>query len=599
MIFLFLSPSFAEAANLVISPVNKNVDVGNIFTINVNVSAPSENINAVSGSVSFDSSRLEVVSVSKNSSIINFWVQEPNFSNSSGTISFEGVSLSSGYQGPSGNIVTVTFKAIKSGSALIDLSSGSILANDGLGTEVLSSLVDGTVNVSAGTPSQEPEKEVEIKAIAERGILIDSNSHPDEEAWYSNDTVTFSFDISDEADSVQTILSERRNTTPSVTYSPPITEKTIEDLDDGVWYFHIRQRVNGTWSKVYTRKIKIDTTSPVIKDVSVYGVSNLTNPVRTIEIDSYDDTSGIEKYEIYLGDTLIDEIKASGYYEYQTPNLYPGKHEIKIVAVDFAGLKDSRSVTIEVEGIEKPKVNKFKDIVNQEEAIVVEGRADSDKVVIFLATEEQGLSATVGNIIGSKEEILFSYIVDVDENGRFKFEISEDLEAGRYVIWVQGKNDDGSASYFTEKYTVLVKGKGIVGVLSVFNKYLTGIVVTIALLVIVVLLYLVLRYKLAIFQKRMQRRMRNPEHLLYDELELLQSNIDSHLEILHRIQRGTNLSRKELTQIGTLMNQLKRTEIMLQRSLDGVGVKEVPKPEKPNKNSSSGVKVKVNNKKKK
>ena len=40
----------------------------------------------------------------------NIWMQEPNFSNSVGQVSFEGAILNPGYQGSAGQVLSVVFK---------------------------------------------------------------------------------------------------------------------------------------------------------------------------------------------------------------------------------------------------------------------------------------------------------------------------------------------------------------------------------------------------------------------------------------------------------------------------------------------------------
>ena len=113
---------------------------GGEFSIDVNVSSPDQSINASVGSISFPVNNLEVVSISKDNSIFNFWVQEPSFSNTLGTINFQGVIFNPGFQGEAGKIITIKFKVKKVGTANLNLSSGVVLANDGNGTTVPTTL---------------------------------------------------------------------------------------------------------------------------------------------------------------------------------------------------------------------------------------------------------------------------------------------------------------------------------------------------------------------------------------------------------------------------------------------------------------------------
>lgn len=138
IIFLFIVfPFTTYAGDIFISPVSSSYTAGKIFTATINVRSVDKSVNAASGIVLFPTDKLEVVSISKSGSIINFWAEEPVFSNTSGTISFEGVVLNPGFVGASGKVISVNFKAKKPGLAAVSFSSGSLLANDGLGSNVL------------------------------------------------------------------------------------------------------------------------------------------------------------------------------------------------------------------------------------------------------------------------------------------------------------------------------------------------------------------------------------------------------------------------------------------------------------------------------
>jgi hypothetical protein len=87
-----------------------------------------------------------IQSVSKNSSILDFWVTEPSFDRTSGTVNFEGVALS-GFKGDSGVVATMKLKPIKTGTGRVLFQSGKILANDGEGTDITQSLNGATFSL--------------------------------------------------------------------------------------------------------------------------------------------------------------------------------------------------------------------------------------------------------------------------------------------------------------------------------------------------------------------------------------------------------------------------------------------------------------------
>ncbi len=131
-----LTPT-ASAATLYLSPTTGSYAVGSTFTVSVYVSSPDQSENAVSGTISFPPDVLQVTSVSKIGSIISLWVQDPSFSNSVGTVDFQGLTLNPGFIGARAKILDITFKVKAAGTVPVIFQSGSILANDGSGTNVL------------------------------------------------------------------------------------------------------------------------------------------------------------------------------------------------------------------------------------------------------------------------------------------------------------------------------------------------------------------------------------------------------------------------------------------------------------------------------
>jgi len=143
--FLF-SINTTSAATFSIHPESKQENVGDIFSVKVKANSSGEIMNAFSVKLSFDPSILEVYSISKSNSIINFWATEPVWSNETGVFSLEGLVLN-GYYGSMGEIVSINFKAKDVGYSEIAFSSPEILANDGLGTSIISGSFDGSVEV--------------------------------------------------------------------------------------------------------------------------------------------------------------------------------------------------------------------------------------------------------------------------------------------------------------------------------------------------------------------------------------------------------------------------------------------------------------------
>ena len=145
----FLAPIFVSGATLSVTPSNGTFEVGDRVPVRVLVSG-GESINAISSELNIPTSIFSIESVSKAGSALNFWVSEPFYSNSTGVVKFEGVTLG-GFQGNTGTVVTIYLRAIKVGSGKINFVSGQVLANDGLGTNVTQGIFGANFTINENT----------------------------------------------------------------------------------------------------------------------------------------------------------------------------------------------------------------------------------------------------------------------------------------------------------------------------------------------------------------------------------------------------------------------------------------------------------------
>jgi len=149
--FYLLIPNSAFAQNapqtatLFFSNPSTQVKDGDKITINVEVNSGGQSINAVSGTVTFPGDLVHAVSLNTDGSIIKLWTEEPKLRGND--ILFEGVILNPGFNGTNGKIFSITFEAIATGTVNLNFNNGAILANNGLGTNVLATLGSTNFNI--------------------------------------------------------------------------------------------------------------------------------------------------------------------------------------------------------------------------------------------------------------------------------------------------------------------------------------------------------------------------------------------------------------------------------------------------------------------
>jgi len=373
-------PLSAQAASVILAPATGAYSTGQTFTITVRVSPSGRSINAVEAELSFDPSVLSVVSVSKDGSVFSLWTTEPTFSNAAGTISFGGGSPTP-FSSQS-NLVNVTFRALASGSGNVRVTSASVLAADGMGTDVFESGGQATFSVSSAptppapdptTPTPNPVSnegagdEALIFGDPPRAPEIGSQVFLDPEIWYRSTEGLFTWTLPIDVNAVAIEVSTSSVSVPSDNtdniIDPPVDEfrVTREGIVDGEQYIHIQYKNQVGWGGVLSRKLRIDTTAPepFIIDVRT---SNSPTGFPTINFSAVDVVSGISYYEMYIDDKepiriTPDEAELG----YLLRELEDGTYTVRVVAFDMAGnQRESTAAVLITAGWTKPVVEEEK-----------------------------------------------------------------------------------------------------------------------------------------------------------------------------------------------------------------------------------------------
>ncbi|MEK7625624.1 MAG: cohesin domain-containing protein, partial [Patescibacteria group bacterium] len=299
-IFYFLNPSSAHAASLYFSPSSGSKQVGTTFTVSVFVSSADQAMNAASGVLSMSSDLLQVVSISKAGSIFSLWAQEPSFTASS--VNFEGIVLNPGYTGSSGKLLTITLKAKAVGEAALSFSGGSVLANDGSGTNILTGM--GSANFALNVKSLAPAAGQSTSPLEAAGVptapRIYSSTNPDSEKWYANSNPKFSWTMGPDITGVSIFGDHDSNTNPGSTSDGLFSNKTYNSVEDGVWYFHLRLRNRYGWGAISHFKFRIDTARPSSFDIVKVEGADDTNPAVSFLLKATDELSGVDYYEMQV-----------------------------------------------------------------------------------------------------------------------------------------------------------------------------------------------------------------------------------------------------------------------------------------------------------
>ena len=550
-------PATAQAATLYFSPSSGTHAVGTSFTVSVYVSSADQAMNAASGVISFPSDKLAVESLSKSGSIFSLWVQEPSFSNSAGTINFEGIVLNPGFTGSSGKILSITFKTKVAGNAPFTFSSGSILANDGKGTNILTGLGDANFSIGVvqpGAPEIVTPAEISGTPAAPE---ISSLTHPDPNKWYAVSSAEFTWNNPKDTTGVRLLVGRIPTAIPTVTYTTPINSKEITDLADGIWYFSVRLRNAEGWGGISRFRFQIDTGKPDLFDISEVERKDLTDPRAKFTFDASDKTSGIDRYEIQIEGRNAEMWKDDGDHIYTAPALSPAKYTLFAKAVDKAGNSLANSVDFVIEALEPPVITDYPKQQVSGEVLTIKGKTkySNSQINVFLQHEKDEPKG---------------YSVKSDNEGKFIFIAEDRVSSGIYTVWAEVIDSRGAKSNPSEKVTIAVERPALLRIGEGAISFLAVVVPLIALLFLLVYLSWHWWHKLTTLRKTVRKEIREAEHALHKAFDLLKEAIREQIKMLEKTRSKRELTEEEEKIIKQLKQDLDDAERYVRKEIEDI-----------------------------
>ncbi len=519
--FFLLTPLFSQAASLSVSPGTGVYKTGSTFTVTVAVNTSGVPVNACDGTLSFNPRELSVVAVSRGASIFNLWTTEPAFSNTAGTVTFSG-GVPTGFTGTFGNVMTVTFRALTSGSARVSLTGASVLAADGRGTNVLTTMNGGTYTLSAVESQPAPEVIVEFVAPANTpsAPVVTSTSHPDQNGWSKEKNATLNWSVPAGVIAVRTGLDNSPVAIPTKVYDSPIKTLTLNDVDEGVSYLHIQFKNADGWGKVAHYKFSVDSQKPESFEISLPESADASNPNQTLKLNIVDKTSPVKKFKVQLDGGEPYEHTASGTDATLTlTGLTPGYHTVVIEGFDAAGNSLIASFSFTITSFEKPVITDYPSTLNSGVIPVIRGTT-------------KALATVKGILIDAKGgEIIVEGVADA--SGNFSLIPSEALSTGRYTLTARAIDTAGAQSEPSDVITIMVSKPGYLAVGSFLISFFSVLIPLIALCV--------LTWMTLIYSLRKMGRQRKQVIVESEEAAMMLATEFRHLEQVLMAEEATLL----------------------------------------------------------
>ncbi|MBP6884605.1 MAG: hypothetical protein KBC17_02145 [Candidatus Pacebacteria bacterium] len=558
---LFLGgTNFAHAAGLSLSISKSEVVENEFITATVLVNTNSTSINNAEGIISFPADLLSVESINLNGSIFSIWVEQPSYSNSNGTVSFNGGAPNPGYNGIAGTIMRIVFRAKNAGAVQLSFSSASVYANDGLGTNVLSTKTPAIFQISNSikSPKIEQSAEEDLGGVPLAPIVI-SDTVPNPEVWYSTSEVALGWDIPSGVTAVQLLWNGKPFSLPTLTYTPPISGKKFTNVSDGVSYLHVRfKNING-WGKTAHRKVLIDTLPP--RDITLEKDIDSEDIVK-INIASFDVSSGVAKYSIAVDDKMLENnaTPIKGFVNISLPRMTSGTHKVSVRAYDKAGNNAEKTFEIETPVLDAPVITKHLSAIQKGGKIEIEGKTYKGEMVKVYLVSSNG------------EEK--SYNVQSDLNGEFSF-VSENIErVGRVELYAVVANDVIHLSPSSERVHVLVERSSYVQKsLEVIDSIAISIPVVILSFLLLLTLYLFFHH-FRVVHRNIRKDPRLARDLTHKVFDVIREDLKESMKILQKPSVKRALTIKEKKVVETLERDVDEAEEYFSKRMKSIQVKD-------------------------
>ncbi len=455
---LFLFVGSVEAASLYINPKTAAYDSGTHFTVSVMVST-NQSMNGVDAVVQFPTEKLQVISISKQHSIFNLWVQEPSFDNLGpiGTVHMQAVKLNPGFVGSDGKILDIVFKVKEVGLAEITFANGSVLANDGKGTNIISSFGSAVYTLRSGSsasPHTPPDSPNRVQApvithytLGRDGKDVHFNTSADEPKWSNSAYAKFAWDTPSDATGFSALLDDKPNTDPGATPKELQSEMVFPLLSEGKRYLHVRFFSEAGPGPITHYPVLIDFHAPKYFSIEFtttepnnFGIYTTSNPKPFVDFFTIDDMSGIDRYEVNIGGQewfLAENLKSKGFY--RIPKMDPKTRQtITVRAFDVAGNFTDATAQIFIEPIASPVITYVPDrVVFPRQELIIEGVATPyAKVDVILEKEEPETLST-----------------RADDTGVWRIVHSDIRESGAYTVVARQSISNEAQSDFTSPRT--------------------------------------------------------------------------------------------------------------------------------------------------
>ncbi|TSC84911.1 MAG: Uncharacterized protein G01um101413_295 [Parcubacteria group bacterium Gr01-1014_13] len=303
--------------------------------IAITVSPGGEAINTVSAVINYDPKAVKIKNIITDKSFCdqNLFL-EKNIDEANGKVTISCLAPNPGFAEPKGIVAELVLQPLNDGFIGLRFDPESqVLANDGLGTNVLRQATDGSYQIVD-----------ESLTTSTRSLLVFSVTHPNIERWYSKKIIDLSW-VAKPDHLYQYALNKITDFVPDKTATTTQRTTRLSVSEDGIYYFHLLETKNNASTALAHFPIRIDLTPPPPPVIRASSQKVATDQIVRFNFENLDTPPSLQSgFFIQFNKGIFLPVQPPLFM----PFLFSGNYHVNVRVFDAAGNTNDASTTIEV-----------------------------------------------------------------------------------------------------------------------------------------------------------------------------------------------------------------------------------------------------------
>jgi hypothetical protein len=299
----------------------------------------------------------------------------------------------------------------------------------------------------------------------------------------------------------------------------------------------------------------VDTEPPKPFEIEVDNKGDPTNPSPILRFEAIDLISGIDFYEIRIGDREPIKITPAelAAEPLRLPHQEPGKHSVLVKAIDRAGNFTVSLRDFVVEAIESPVIIKFPKKLQKGDFLILEGSSAPNYTVLVYVQREK--------------DVIISREIKTDEQGNWLYIHLERVAEGIYTVWAKNRDLREAVSEPTEKIVIPVTLPPLLQIGKIAIDYLILIITLILLIVGAVAIIFYTWYRISLWREKIKKETKEASQAVSHAFKTLKEKTK---EQIAKLDGKPDLSEREKKICDELKESLKNTEKFIGKEIKDI-----------------------------